>query len=258
MNSLFMTAYKIELIKLIKRKDTLMLWLMPLLSLFYAVGVAVNSTMVTYNGTDSVDALSFIGSMSTLIHGLFIFYIIFAIITARSLGSEIDDKSILFYIPRIRNRNTIYNAKCLSLITTLTVSFLIFILVTFIAYFTLVVQRTDIANGLWFTTDTLLNNFGWILSVFLAFVFSMLLVLMLSARFKTILSVCIFLFIFVALSFVSQFPYIQYLSPFYYISSIGQENTNSTVLILLSVILCVLYSIVFNSIGKYTFSKKDL
>lgn len=256
--NLFLRAYKIEIIKLIKRKDTLMLWLMPLLSLLYAIGIATNSTMVTYTIPQSIDALLFTSSMATLIHGIFIFYVIFAVITARTLSSEIEDKSILFYIPRIRNRNTIYNAKFFSLLTALTVSFLGFVLVTLIAYFTILVQRADIANGLWFSPGISLISIGWLLSVFLAFVFTMLLVLMLSTRFKTILSVCIFLFVYVALSFVVQLPYVKYFSPFYYITSIGQNNANDILLISLNIILCILYSIVFNSIGKYTLSKKDL
>ena len=258
MNGLFLSTYKIELIKLVKRKDTLMLWLMPVLSFFYAAGAAANSSMITYNGTDSVDALSFAGSMFEFIHGLFIFYIIFAVITARTLGNEIEDKSIQFYIPRLRNRNTIYDAKCLSLITVFLVSFAVFLIVTFTAYFTLVVQRTDIADGLLYSSGTAIKNIGWFVSVTMAFVFSMLLVLMLSVRFRSITAVCMFLFIFVVLSFAAQFPYVQYISPFYYISSIGTEGSDDMLLTSASAVLGVLCSVVFSSLGKYAFSKKDL
>ena len=258
MNNSFFKIYKIELWKLIKRKDTLMLWLMPLLSFFYAIGVAAKSSLVTYNGATSIDATSFVSSMFVFIHGLFIFYIIFAIITARSLGSEIEDKSILLYIPRIRNRNAIYDAKCLSLMTTLLVSFMVFVLATLIAYFTFVVQRPDIANGLLYSLDTVLVNICHLVSVLMAFVFSMLMVLMLSTHFKTTIAVCIFLFAFIVLSFVAQFPYVQYISPFYYVNSIGIEGANNILLTLASAILGVLYSIVFSSLGKYSLAKKDL
>ena len=92
----------------------------------------------------------------------------------------------------------------------------------------------------------------------MAFVFSVMLVLMLSVRFRNITAVCLFLFVFVILSFAAQFPYVQYISPFYYINSIGTDGADDILLTAASAVLGVISSVIFSSIGKNAFSKKDL
>ncbi len=216
----FLTAYKIELMKLMKRKDTLLLLLMPIMSLFYSIGYASGVAEITYTGDATLDAFSFVATMTQMVHAVFIFYIFLAFIVARSLSSEIEDKSMLFYLPRLKSRVTIYYAKTLSLVTVVLISLVFFIAVSLWSYYGFLITRADVANGLLFAVDEILSNLAAILCFAYILVFSITLLLALSTRLKLFLALSVYILVIIVFAYVWQFEAIQYLSPFYYIGAV--------------------------------------
>ncbi len=254
----FVRAYQIELSKLFKRKDTFLMFLMPAISLFYAIGFSGNVTEITYTGTELFDAFSFVSMMIIMVNLLFMFYIFFGFISARSLATEIEDKSMLFYLPRLKNRSSVYFAKIISLVTVVVMSILFFAIVSFAAYYGFLVKRTDVANGLFSVPENVLKNIGVLIAFAYNMIFALLLMFVLSTRFKLFFALSAQILIFIILIYVYQFNNICYLSPFYYISEIPKKGSDVTTLMLLNLLWFVITSVVLTVVGKYNFVKRDL
>lgn len=254
----FLTAYKIELIKLAKRKDMLLLLLMPVMSLFYSIGYASGVEEITYTGEMTLDAFSFIGTMIQMVHAVFIFYIFFGFIVARSLSSEIEDKSMLFYLPRLKSRGAIYYAKGVALVTVILISLVFFIAVSLWSYYGFLITRADVANGLLFQADKIFFNIAAILCFIYILVFSICLLLALSTRLKLFIALSVYILIIIVFVYVSQFEAVQYLSPLYYIRAVFDDGADSPKLLLLSTLWCAISGAVLTVIGRYNFCKKDL
>ena len=104
-------VYKTELYKLYKRKDTWIFLTVILVPILYSVGIASGSEIVSYSGNGNITAINFISAMFQMAQSMFIFNIILVAITSRTLGTEIEDKSLRIYLNKVGDRKKIYIEK---------------------------------------------------------------------------------------------------------------------------------------------------
>ena len=97
-------VYKTELYKLYKRKDTWIFLTVILVPILYSVGIASGSEIVSYSGNGNITAINFISAMFQMAQSMFIFNIILVAITSRTLGTEIEDKSLRIYLNKVGDR----------------------------------------------------------------------------------------------------------------------------------------------------------
>lgn len=253
----FILVYKVELVKIIKRKDIILLIIMSLIPLFYSIGFASGSDIVTYIG-EPMDAISFAASMTEMLHMVFLFYLFVCFTSSRSLAGEIQDKTLLFYIPRVKSRTTFYTAKICSLMTTSVFMFLIYIIISILSYFAFL-SKTDIANGLLFSAESILENVMSIFSFIYAITLSGMFIFTLSTKLKANACVVVYLLVFVGFIYGTQIvDVMKYFSPFHYITEFYVKGANIGALFALNTLLFLVGTIVLNMIGIKTFNKKDL
>ena len=95
------TIAKVELKKLLSRKDTWLMFTILLVPILYSVGLAFESNVITYTGSGSVTAIGFTSAMFQMSQSMFIFNVILSAIIGRSFASEIESKSLRLCINRI-------------------------------------------------------------------------------------------------------------------------------------------------------------
>lgn len=105
------TIAKVELKKLLSRKDTWLMFTILLVPILYSVGLAFESNVITYTGSGSVTAIGFTSAMFQMSQSMFIFNVILSAIIGRSFASEIESKSLRLCINRIGDRRLIYLGK---------------------------------------------------------------------------------------------------------------------------------------------------
>lgn len=254
--------WNIEFRKLLHRKDVWIMLTMFGIPALYSIGVFLNSSAIVFNGEGKEYAMGFFLNMFFFVDSIFIYFFILSLIASRSLGGEIENKSILLYTQRINNRRKIYQAKVWSLIAMVSLICIIFFLVTMAMFYIFAVQREDIISSQFIKKEELVGLFLFFLSIVLVYIFTINLSVMLSTFFKTNTTVIIFSILFIVFIFISKFPGIKYISLQYYteqLSTIDLSNT-SKIFTLFSINLGVslIYSIICNLVGIKRFERRDL
>lgn len=193
-------------------------------------------------------------------HSMFIYYVIIAIITMRSFATEVEDKSILLYIPRLRNRISIYLTKLLSVLSIVAIVMLVFSAITVALYFIFLCQRPDVANGKFIDPSTFTNELIHIAAVFFLFVFSVCMVSLLSMIVKGVTSVIIYIIAIVAFNLIAEYSIIQYASPWFYLNQIMAPESPAqlgNMFLSNTIYICIMF-VILTAIGTRIFNKKDL
>lgn len=209
---------KFEWAKQRRRRENLLLLVMLLIPLFYAVGVASGSSIITYTSTEAVNGLSFATSMFGLVYMLWIVNLFVAINSANTLRGEMDSGSISIMLTRINDRGTIYDGKLYAQIVNWIVVTGIFVLFSLGCYYALI-ARLPIADGSLFGAGA----FGQILTLLAlcsSYVLTMSFVQCVSMYTKSYVAVGLFMLGWVLCLFIKEFPVIQYLSPLYHINEL--------------------------------------
>lgn len=258
--SVLISSYRIELRKLIRRKDTWLLFSILFIPFLYTIGMAAGSSVIQYSGEGNIGALEFVGNMFSMAHSTFIFYVIAAIVTMRSFANEIEDKSILLYIPRLRKRSSIYLSKLLSVITILLAVAGVFTAVTIALYYIFLCRRADIAGGDFIKRSSLAIDLFSIFSVLFQFIFSVCFTACLSMFIKGISSVIVYIISLVGFNLISEYKIIQFISPCFYLNQLLDSVSvflPSTIFLLNCLYMIVVPLLIF-LIGTGKFDKKDL
>lgn len=258
--SVFGTSYRIEMRKLFRRKDTWLLFTLLLVPLLYAIGMSTGSSIIVYSGSGNINALQFIGNMFIMAHTMFIYYVIIAIITMRSFAAEVEEKSILLYIPRLRNRISIYLSKLLSILSIVAIVMFVFSIITIALYFIFLCQRPDVASGKFLDSSTVTNELINIAAVFFLFVFSACMVSLLSMIVKGVTSVIIYIIAIVGFNLLAEYSIVQYASPWFYLNQIMAPESQAHLGSLFlgnCIYVCVMF-VTLATIGIRIFNKKDL
>ncbi|WP_427108999.1 hypothetical protein [Lysinibacillus xylanilyticus] len=258
----FNTVYKIEWKKLIKRKELIAFVTMIGIPLLYSLGAYFESSIIVFNSDEKEYAGSFVINMLIFGKMLFIFFLIAALFATKSLGGEIENRSILLYTQRIPNRAKIYRAKLVSMYSAIISVIIFYSIISLILYYVFVIHRDDIATKQFIRADEFLN----LLYVGLGITFLYLLVIsfsmMLSTFLKSNTATIIFCLIFIVFTFMANFPVFKYISFDYYLDELIDMNFTSnfelTKFFLTYVVLIIVMIITSNRIGIYLFTRRDL
>lgn len=251
---------RIELYKIIKRKDFLLMLSMIFIPIMYGVGLASNSHSFSYDGTSKVTALGYASEMMVFVYMCFIYFVILSVCVIRSLKGEVENKSILLYVQRINNRKIIYFSKMMAYGILQLIITAIFILVSVICYKVFLVQRKDIASGLFYQNDEMVQIICTVIAILLCFIFTITVSLFLSAWLKSFQAMGVFIFLWLGLMYVKEFGLIKYLAPIYYVENIIDSSTsiNSVKQLLYLAVLVATVSIICATSGSRKFLRSDL
>lgn len=250
--------FSIELYKIIKRRDFLLLNTMIIVPIFYAVGVASNSSIVTYEGADKTYGLKYFVDMYSFIYMIFIYFFLLAISVIRSLRGELENKSIRLYTQRINNRRKIYLSKNLAMITAFSFVTALFAVISILVYYLLVVRRTDIAELRFIRLEELSYIISIFLGVYLFFIWSILYSFMLSTFLKFGSALGIYALTIVLGMYVKEFPYVKYTSPAFYTQNILDSSVGAIRNLLMMTIVIIVYCTIFFFVGRNRLEKSDI
>lgn len=251
---------KIELSKIVKRKDFLLMLSMIFIPVMYSIGLAMNSKSFTYVGEQKVSGLGFASEMYTFVYMCFVYFIILSVGVIRSLKGEIENKSIQLYVQRINNRKKIFFAKSMAYHILLIGSTVIFILISLICFYLFVVGREDIAVLDLCSQGEFLYCVSNIISILLCFVFTINVSMFFCAYRKSFEAMGMFIFMWLAFMYLKQLAYIKYFVPIYYVEKIvnadvGSGDWKSLITIL---VLVFIYSVICMVFGWKKFEKSDI
>lgn len=253
--------WNIEFRKLLHRKDMWIMLTMFGIPALYSIGVFLNSSAIIFNGQDKEYAMGFFVNMFNFVNLIFIYFFILSLIAVRSLGGEIDNKSILLYTQRINNRKKIYQAKVWSLIAMVGLICIAFFIVTILMFYIFAVQREDIISSQFIKMDEFVNLLLLFFSIVFIYIVTIHFSVMLSTIFKTNTAVIIFSIIFILFNFISKFPGIKYSSPQYYTEELGNldlTHIQAFTLFGVNLVVVILYAFICNFIGIKRFERRDL
>lgn len=249
--------FSTELYKLCKRKDTWILLSVLLVPALYAIGIVSGSDIVSYSGTGNITAINFVSAMFQMSQSMFIFNVILAAIAARTLGTELEDKSFLLYLNRVGSRKQIYIGKMLSLIIYNFFVDVLLIFVSLLFYYLVLSGRTDIVSGIFADENAFLEivQIGvicgfWILTT--------LFTMMLSVKYRMVVCLGIYMIGYVAMNLISYAAIIRYVSPLYYITRSTFANKVMITDIVKFILYFVLTSSVVSHLGQRKLEIKDL
>jgi ABC-type transport system involved in multi-copper enzyme maturation permease subunit len=254
--------WNIEFKKLLHRKDMWIMLTMFGIPALYSIGVFLNSSAIVFNGQDKEYAMGFFLNMFFFVDSIFIYFFILSLIASRSLGGEIENKSILLYTQRINNRKKIYQAKVWSLIAIIGLICILFFVVTMLMFYIFAVQREDIISSQFIKKEEIVGLLLFFLSIVFIYIFTIQFSMMLSTFFKTNTAVIIFSIVFILYIFISKFPGVRYISLQYYTEELSKVDLSniSQVVALFSANLgiAIIYAFICNFIGIKRFERRDL
>lgn len=251
-------ATRMEVLKLLKRKDSWLLLTMIFVPFLYAFGLANNSKVVSYSGLGNVDAMNFVAMMFVMMHSMIIFNVILAANTSKSMATEIENKSLLLYLNRIGDRDSIYKGKAKAMNLYIFIMSASFIVISVLLYYGVLITRNDIVNGIFCNTDFLLIQIMQIASVILSLVITSRFVLLLSTYFKLVTTIVIYMVSCVLMDLLSYVKVFQYLSPVYYIERFQMDDKITYIEVLNLILYGIIVVLCLDFIGKRNFKKKDL
>ncbi|CAH2713688.1 hypothetical protein BACCIP111895_00842 [Neobacillus rhizosphaerae] len=256
------TVFLIEWKKIIKRKEILALFSMLAIPMLYSLGAYFNSSIIVFNSDTKEYGFSFLVNMIVFVKMLFIYFLITALFAAKSLGGEIENRSILLYTQRITDRAKIYKAKIAGLYSVVALITVFFMIFSIVMYYLFTVKREDIATAQFIKPDEFLGllyvSIGIVLLYFLVISFSM----MLSTFLKSNTAIIIFCVVFIAFTFLGKFPVVKYISFEYYLNGLMSitptDHTQLTINFILYTLLVGGFIVICNIIGIRSFSRRDL
>ncbi|MDD3339952.1 MAG: hypothetical protein PHS82_13975 [Lachnospiraceae bacterium] len=248
---------KTELYKISKRKDSWLFLTILFIPMLYAIGLASNSSVITYSRNGTITALGFSAAMFQTSQSMFIFNVILVAITAKSMATEIENKSLLLYINRIGNRHTIYLGKEIALFVFAVLIELLLFLVSIMSYYFLLSGNTNISSGKLFDANVF-SDILQIASVSLFWLITIYFTLALSTKMKTIACVGIYMILYIAMNLISYAGGIKYLSPLFYLNVFSVNDQIMSLYVILFLIYLASVGIVANFIGLRKLSRMDL
>ena len=202
---------RIEFVKLWHKKESYLYFVPALLPILYGVGFASGSASFTYRG-DPMSHMTFIQTMFFMSHSLFIGYVFLIIVAARAVGSEIEDHSLLLYVPRVNDRAKPLAAKILAMLAFALVGVAAQALACVVGYYGLLVH-SRIGSGAFAVGSDLPDAAAVVIESSLFLVVAVLIGVVLSLYTKTLVAVAAGTVALVVLTFASQLAPTAYLIP---------------------------------------------
>lgn len=209
--------YRTELYKLYKRKDTWIFLTVILVPILYGVGIASGSEIVSYSGNGNITAINFISAMFQMAQSMFIFNVILVAVTCRTLGAEIEDKSLRIYLNKVGDRKKIYINKLKALITYVGIISFLLAAVGLLCYYFVLNGKTQIVNGALYDKEILVELIQ-IITICLFWIITIVISMMISIKYRLVVSLGIYMIGYIVMNLLSYTVLFKYLSPLYYIN----------------------------------------
>lgn len=223
-----MSIVGIEIFKILKRRESLLLFLMWLIPLAYAYGFSSGSDAFVYRGTGDISCLTWIQIMFSMLQQILIFHVFVVIIAARSLASEIEDRSIALYVPRINSRRRIFAAKASAVVAFVLAVVAIYLGVSIVAYYALLTRVPKVASGAFWAGERSINLALYSVEVALGFVFVAALAMLIASRLKALPSVAVATVVLIVATLLSQLNWSAYALPWFYLSRLLDVTLGTT------------------------------
>jgi len=256
---------KIELLKFIKRNDIFAVAVIVAIGFIYAIGMRNE----IYDGVTNQDALFWVTLQLITTTVLFIGPVVTAFLGTQMLSSEIDNKSISLFTVRIRNRRNIFIGKSLAL-QLITAVFFVFTIIVMLAIYYGIAN-----NGSIYTSGKIFgNNVKDLLCIlFLIYMYTFFFIpqfaLCIGTKFKPIITIVISFVASLVCNHVLTYSFVKYINPMNYIYQLSNnvlETTEAlnissaerTKCVLIQLLICLLYYVIFIVIGTKSFEGKEL
>lgn len=254
-----------ELLKFFKRSDYIAVIGFVCIGLIFALNMRGDS----YTGVQNQNALFWVTVQMLTTTTLFIGPVIMSFIGTQMLASEIDNKSILLFTVRIRNRKKMYVGKSLALLLIGMLFFLASTVILFIIYF-----LAGDADSVYISGKLAGNNVvDLLLVLFMNYLFAFLLIpqmaLCLGAWMKPLVTVIMAFVVTLVCNNTGTLPVIKYFNPMYYIVRLANDVAATTDVVEISGsdrVFCVLtqlalicaYCLLFHFLGAQKLKERDL
>lgn len=259
------TVYKIELEKLIKRRDFVLLLALVAVNLYF--GISTLSSI--YDGVKNQSAIYWVFTQIFNSSTLLINSMIFAFIGSKTLATEMESGSILLYTIRIKDRKSIYIGKSLALLTFVTLVFIFICLFNIFIYYIIVSRSKGITCNLFFGNNTMYIIITMVMIYSSSFVLISQLSLFLGVFFKSSKVIGITFIVTLICHNTLTMPVVRYFSPWYYIKNFCNEilcvtekvainfNEKSELLLCFG-ILCCTCILLFNILAINKLEKREI
>ena len=264
---LFRRDYRIEMQKLLKRWDVLLLLLGLVIPLALSISLAAHASFWQISAAQKIDAVHFLVMVTRITSSVCIFHLIIALYVARFYCSEVENNSVLLYVPRIRSRSVQYSAKFSALLTVVTAAQIFIDLVSLLCFYGILVPaRPDIATGQGCSGA----QWGAAAATLLAYLFSYLVgvsvIMGRGSYLKMVPSFAVCAGFVFACQLLPNAPAesVQMLSPWRYINGLGnyvygQTDKLTQPELLAGCVICfVTYLLILSTVGLIKFKKRDL
>lgn len=256
---------KIELSKFLKRGDLLAIAGMVAVAFICAIGMRQD----IYTGVENQNALFWTSIQMVTTTALFIGPVVMAFLGTQMLSSEIDNKSILLFTVRIRDRFKIYIGKSIALMI-ISIIFYIFTLVMMVGIYFGIAN-----NGGKYVSGTLTgNNVRELLSIIIlifmyTFFFIPQFTLMIGTKFKPLISIVMAFIVTLVCNHVATYSFIKYINPMNYVYHLSNHVLETTealsistmeliTCVMMQMLLCLTYYAFFVFEGARIFEGEDL
>lgn len=246
-----------ELYKLYKRKDTWLFLTVILVPILYAVGIAGGSEIVSYSGNGNITAVNFMSAMFQIAQSMFIFNIILVAVTSRTLGTEIEDKSLRIYLNKVGDRKKIYIEKVKALIIYVGVISLLLIAVGLFCYYFILNGRTPIVNGALYDKRILIELIQ-IITICLFWIVTIFITMILSIKYRLVVCLGIYMIGYIGMNLLSYTKLFKYISPLYYINNFATMEKVVWNQLLIGMIYFFLIAFITTYYGIMMFKSKDI
>ena len=229
-------VYKTELYKLYKRKDTWIFLTVILVPILYSVGIASGSEIVSYSGNGNI---------------------ILVAITSRTLGTEIEDKSLRIYLNKVGDRKKIYIEKVKALSVYAGVISVLLVVVGLFCYYFIMNDKTPIVNGALYD-ERISIEIIQIITIYLFWVITIFIIMMLSIKYRLVVCLGIYMIGYIGMNLLSYTKVFKYFSPLYYINTFTMMEKVVWTQVLIGAIYFSIIAVFTTYFGIREFRNKDI
>lgn len=256
---------KIEIIKFLKRNDLVAVLGIVAVGFIYALSMRGD----TYTGVENQNALFWVTAELLTTTILFIGPVIMSFVGTQMISAEIENKSILLFNVRIRNREKMYLGKSIALIFISLLYFFMSVGILFAIYFLIADNNSLYVSGKFIGNNALELVCILFMVYMYAFFFLSQLSLFLGVRFKPLVTIVLTFCVTLFCNNVATYSLIRYFNPMQYVVRLADNVASTTEYIdvsceermfcvLSQFILCIVFFLLFNYFGAKKLNEKDL
>ncbi|MEG0732797.1 MAG: ABC transporter permease [Vagococcus sp.] len=164
------SIYKVEITKLLIRKNSLILLLPTVLAIIMSFAISKDGITLT-GATQTFSCVDFITALWAFFSGLGIWGILILLVSAFLFSGEINNGQIKLILLRVNKRSHVVIAKFLALITCIAANFSLFTFIVGLSYY-LFISESKLGNGQFASKSILTSHL--IISLFLILLYHLL------------------------------------------------------------------------------------